>query len=30
MSEHDFYRKEWMTEEQFECFEMLCDIMGGG
>jgi len=30
MSEHDFYRKEWMTDDQFECFKMLCDIMGGG
>lgn len=30
MKQHEFYRKDWMTDEQFECFQMLCDIMGGG
>jgi len=30
MVEHEFYRAEWMTEDQFYCFQMLCDVMGGG
>lgn len=30
MVEHEFYRSEWMTEDQFYCFQMLCDVMGGG
>jgi len=30
MAEHEFYRKDWMTDDQFECFQMLCEIMGGG
>ncbi|WP_312663621.1 hypothetical protein [Pantoea sp. CTOTU49201] len=30
MAEHEYYREEWMTEDQFFCFQMLCDVMGGG
>ncbi|WP_277977416.1 hypothetical protein [Pantoea endophytica] len=30
MVEHEYYREAWMNEDHFYCFQMLCDIMGGG
>ena len=25
----DYYRKDWMSDDQFECYELLADAMGG-
>lgn len=29
MSEYDAYRKDWMSDDQWECYQMLADLYRG-